>query len=229
MSQSKTGAEVRMSYIQAMGPALGELFHVTSGELTWIHWRWNQYRVLFGEKQDRIDLLNEAAPFFFYVAQNVLFEDTLLAIARLVGPPKSMNRPNLTVQRLLPLLADVNLHNEVSLLIEKAKANTAFAVDWRNRRLAHRDLDLSLKRNQRVLAPATREQVHLALSALRDVLNRIETEFCNAATYYDSPTHGDAEALLYVIRDGLQHDRDRYERRKRGEFLGEDMKPLDAL
>jgi hypothetical protein len=69
-----------------MGKDLGELFHATSSELTWIHWRWRQYRTLFGEKQSRIDLLNEAAPLFFRIVHNVFFEDTLLAIARLVGP-----------------------------------------------------------------------------------------------------------------------------------------------
>jgi hypothetical protein len=69
-----------------MGKDLGELFHATSSELTWIHWRWRQYRTLFGEKQSRIDLLNEAAPLFFRILHNVFFQDTLLVIARLVGP-----------------------------------------------------------------------------------------------------------------------------------------------
>jgi AbiU2 len=102
-------------------------------------------------------------------------------------------------------------------------------VDWRNRRLAHRDLDLSLKRNQLALAPATPEQVEALLSALRNVLNRIEKKLCRASTVYDSPSHGDAEALLYVIRDGLQHDRDRCERLKRGELRAEDMEPPEPL
>lgn len=229
MSEERNAAEVQTGYIRAMGKELGELFYVTSSELTWIHWRWKQYRTLFSEKQSRIDLLNEAAPLFFHIVHNVLFEDTLLAIARLVGPPRSLNKPNLTVERFPPLLVDVNLRDEVSSLINKAKASAAFAVEWRNRRLAHRDLDLSLKRNQLALAPATRAQVEESLSAIRAVLNRIETKICNAATVYDSPTHGDAEALLYVIRDGLLHDHERCERLKRGELHGEDFKPPEAL
>ncbi len=229
MNEERTPAEVQTGYVQAMGKELGDLFYATSSELTWIHWRWKQYRTLFGEKQSRIDLLNEAAPLFFRIVHNVLFEDTLLAIARLVGPPRSRNKTNLTVERFPPLLAEVNLRHEVSSLIQKAKTSAEFAVDWRNRRLAHRDLDLSLKRNQLALAPATRAQVEESLSALRAVLNRIETKVCNAATVYDSPTHGDAETLLYVIRDGLRWDRDRCERLKRGELQGEDMKPPEAL
>jgi hypothetical protein len=78
MSRWKSAKEVRASYIDAMGQELGELFHATSSELTWIHWRWKQYRILFGEKPGRIDLLNEAAPLFFRIVQDVFFEDTLL-------------------------------------------------------------------------------------------------------------------------------------------------------
>ena len=61
----QTAEEVRSVYIERMGQELGELFHATSEELTQIHWRWNEYRTLFGEKPSRIDLMNEAAPFFF--------------------------------------------------------------------------------------------------------------------------------------------------------------------
>jgi len=228
MSEEKSAAEVQAGHVRAMGKELGELFHVMSSELVWIHWRWKQYRTLFGEKQSRIDLLNKAAPLFFHIVRNVLFEDTLLAIARLVGSPRSSNKPNVTVERFT-LLVDLNLRSEVSSLIQKAKASAAFAVDWRHRRLAHRDLDLSLKRSKLALAPATRERVEVSLSALRDVMNRIEVKYCNAATIYTSPAPGDAEALLYVIRDGLQWDRDRCERLKRGELQGEDFKPPDAL
>jgi hypothetical protein len=229
MSGEKSGSEMRVGYIAAMGQELGELFHAISGELTWMHWRWKQHRTLFGDKQSRIELLNEAAPFFFRMVHDVFFEDTLLAIARLVGPPESVNKPNLTIQRFPPLLGDLKLRAEVCRLVEAAKKSAAFAIDWRHRRLAHRDLDLALKRNSQTLAPATRDQVEGSLSALRDVMNRIEVKYCNAATIYASPAPGDAEALLYVIRDGLLRYRERFERTKRGKLLNEDVRPPEPL
>ncbi len=229
MSRSKNAEEVRVGCIEAMGQKLGELFHATWSELTWAHWRWQQYRTLFGEKPSRIDLLNEAAPLFFRIVHNVFFEDTLLAIARLVGPPKSHRKTNLTVQRFPPLLADPSLRDEVRALIEKAKTCAAFAIDWRNRRIAHRDLDLILRTSPQPLAVATHELVEESLSALRDVLNRIEVGYCRSATSYYSPTTGDAEALLYVIRDGLLRERDRHARRDRGELHDEHIKPPEAV
>jgi hypothetical protein len=235
MSGSISAAQVRAGYIAAMGRELGELFSAASSELTWMHWRWRQHQTLFGEKQSRVDLLNEAAPFFFRMVHEVFFEDTLLAIARLVGPPESVGKPNLTIQRFLGLLhADVRLQNEVSLLVEKAKASAQFALHWRNRRLAHRDLDLVLRRNQPLLVPplasVTPKQVDVSLSALRDVLNHIEMEYCNATTAYaNSPTPGDAEALLYIIKHGLLRRGERRVRLSRGEPLDEDIRPPEVL
>lgn len=187
-----------------MGRELGELFHAVSIELAWAHGLWRQYRTLFDDKPSRIDLLNKAAPFFFRIVQDVFFEGTLLAIARLVGPAKSRNKPNLAVDRFLPLLTDLKLQNEIVKLIDKAKSAGAFAVDWRNRRIAHRDLGVILGTTAQPLEVANREKVEQALSALQDVLNHIEGVYCNATTTYThSVTPGDAETLLCVVRDGL--------------------------
>lgn len=215
--------------METMGRELGELFHAASSELTWVHWRWRQYRILFGEKPSRIDLLNEAAPLFFRIVQDMFVEDTLLAIARLVGPTESVGRPNLTVRRFSPLLADLELRDKVNKLIESAATSAAFAIDWRNRHLAHRDLDLVLNTSPQALVPATREKIEESLSALRSVLNHIEIEHSNACTAYaDSPTPGDAEALLYVIQGGLLRERDRRARWRRGE-LHDDTESSEAV
>jgi hypothetical protein len=209
-----------------MGADLGPLFHALSTELTWIQWRWRQFRVLYGEKPTRIDLLNEAAPFFFRLVQDVFFEDTLLAIARIVGAPASLNKPNLTVARLTPLISDPALAARVSRLVASARSAAAFAVDWRNRHLAHRDLALALKVAPIPLASASRQHVEGALSLLRDTLNAVESAYCNATTAYDiSPTVGDAEQLLNVIRDGLARGRERSARWQRGEFSPDDEHP----
>lgn len=230
MSREQSAEEVRVSYIEKMGQELGEHFHAISEELTLIHLRWKQYRTLFGEKPSRIDLLNEAAPFFFGIIQNVLFEDTLLAIARIVGPCKSINRSNLTVERFPDLLTDQNLRDKIGKLIKEAKTSAEFAVDWRNRHLAHRDLDLILGQSPKELALATREKVEKSLSALRDILDCIQLAYCDATTAYDfSPTPGDADELLYVLQSGLLRERDRQACWARGERHDDDVNPPEAV
>ena len=92
----RTEEHMLAEYAKKMGAELGPLFHALSSELSWIHWRWKQYRILFSEKRSRIHLLNASAPLFFQIIHNVLFEDTLLSIARLVSPAKSAGKQNLT-------------------------------------------------------------------------------------------------------------------------------------
>jgi hypothetical protein len=230
LSGQKNAEETLADYVEKMGPELGELFRAESDELTWIHWRWNQFRVLFGEKPSRIDLLNEAAPFFFQVVHDVLFEGTLLAIASFVGPPKSTGKSNLTIERLPPMLGDTSLRNEVQVLIAQAKASAAFAIDWRNRHIAHRDLSLILGKPTPILEVATREKVEAALLAFRNVLNRIEVEYCNAETAYAfKPSPWGAENLLHVIRDGLLRESDRQARWDRGELHDDDLTPAEEV
>ena len=148
VSREKSHEEAREEYVRLMGPELGALFHTLSSELTWLHWQWRQYRILFGDKKSRLDLLNQSAPFFFGTIQLVLFEDTLLSLARLVGPTKSAGKPNLTVQRLPELVGVIHDADRVEELVQNAVSAADFAVDWRNRRIAHRDLKLQRQRSR---------------------------------------------------------------------------------
>ena len=213
-------------YAEKMGQQLGSVFRALSTDLSWVHWRWKQYRILFGEKPARIDLLNHAAPFFFRIVQDVLFEDALLGISRLIGPVGSSGKANLTIRRLPPL-CKTKIRGEVERLVSKAVSSAAFAVDWRNRYIAHRDLKVALDETAQLLALATREKVEESLSALRDVLNRIENEYCNADTLYSSPSPWDAESLLYVIRSGLRREKEKQATWNRGERHNDDDDPSE--
>lgn len=212
-----------------MGPQLGVLYHELDAELTWMHMRWRQHRILFGSKPERIDLLNEAAPFFFRVVQDMTWEDTVLAVARITDARESCGKRNLSV-RALPALLDPPLREEVEALVETAARTAQFARDWRNRHIAHRDLEHVLDRGARPLANASRQAVEEALRALRDVLNRLAAAFLNSTTAYEHASLvGDAECLLYVLHDGVEHERARQARFERGDFAREDWAPRPPL
>jgi hypothetical protein len=226
IAMQQTDDDVLENQIAAMGAELGSLYHAISREVSWLHWRWHEYRVLFGEKPSRIDLMNESAPFFFQVVHDALFESTLLGIARLVGPPSSVGRPNLTIRRFDPLIADANLRAEVSELIESARTTSDFAIAWRNRHIAHRDLELALNGKAPVdpLPLATRENVETALAALRKVMGRIERAYCNSSSV-DAPSPWGAQTLLRLVRGGLLRERDKRASWNRGERHADDMNP----
>ena len=216
MTASKTAEEMLAHYVETMGQELGELFNAISDELQLIHWRWKQYLILFDGKPSQIDHLNEAAPFFFRMVHDVLFESTILAIARIVGPAKSTGKPNLTVARF-PDLVTPDLKDRVSGLVEATRKAADFSEDWRHRHLAHRDLGLALQNpNVQPLAPVNRGHVEGALLALRDVLDCIELKYCNAHTAYSySHVPGDARQLLHFIKSGLSHEHEQLEQWKR--------------
>ena len=155
MSQPQmTEEQTRDSYIAKMGEQLGRVFHALDHDLTWLQWRWRQLRILFEGKPSRVDLLNESAPFFFYLVQRVFYEDTLLGIARLVSGEKSAGHEVLTIRRLEKLVNDP-ICPEVRALIERAKDASKFAVIYRNTLIAHRNLEQSLRtKNKSLPQPA---------------------------------------------------------------------------
>ena len=211
MSNYKSSEEVREEHLSKMGPELGAVFYELSNGVTGLHIKWKQYVELYGTKPERIELLNEAASLFFSVVQQVLWDDTLLHLTRLTDPPRSFGKPNLTLRLLPPLIDNDIVRSTVEALINDACKRTGFARDWRNRRIAHSDLQLALEEKARPLEHASRQQVREALAAVDAVLNSVSEHFFDFTTRFDlvSYSQGDAGSLLYVIRDGLKVEHQR--------------------
>jgi len=211
-----------------MGEPLGILFHALWQELAWLYWKWNEYLALYGTKPSRIDLINKAAPGFFRVIQDSLWEDTILHLARLTDPPSSGGKPNLTIRRLKELINDDATSKAVASLTVKAIEATEFCRDWRNRRIAHRDLSLALSQGAEPLKAASREKVRAALSAVADVLNAVTQHYRDSTTHFDCGAgSGGAYSLLYCIADGINAEKKRREKLSRGEFDINDNGPRD--
>ena len=88
MAESHSAKEIRAQYVAAMPKPLGALCYELRNELTWLHLKWHDFRVLYANTQETIDLLSEAAPDFFYNLQRMMWEDVLLHLCRITDPPK---------------------------------------------------------------------------------------------------------------------------------------------
>ena len=219
MTRYRSAPETKQYYVEQMGVQLGPLFHALWQEVAWLYVKWQEYTELFGKKQSRVDLLNKAAPLFFRVVQDVLWYDILMHIARLTDFPESVGKPNLTIQRLPHLVEDQAVESVKSLVKEAIEA-AKFCRDWRNRRIAHRDLNIALVRDAKPLEVASREKVRNALAAIQRVLNWVEQRYTGGTTVFSSvvtPPTG-AEALLYVIYDGLKERDQRELRIRQGDY-----------
>lgn len=224
----RTAAEAKTEHIERMGLELGELYNALWQELAWVNMKWAEYIALFGTNESRIALMNQAAPRFFVMIGNSLWEDVLLHLSRLTDAPRTAGRDNLSVQRLRAIASPDGEAAHLAALIDVAVVAADFARDWRNRRLAHKDLHLALGREVQPLAPGSRQAVKGALRALANVLNAVSSVHLDSTTIFESDD-ASAASLLYVLRDGLQYQAERLRRIKSGDARPQDSLKLDPL
>jgi hypothetical protein len=229
MAEEHGPEEVKQRYMTAMGKDLGQLFYLLWNECAWIHWKWSENVILFGSKPERVDLLNQTAPAFFKLVQDVMWDDVLLHLCRLTDRAKSCGKDTLTLQRL-PSLVSPAMRNDVHSRLQEAIRKSEFARDWRNRHIAHRDLSHALNKHAEPLAPASRRTVKDAIDAIVHLLHYVEEQHCGSTTFYEgiSPL-GNAESLLCVLRDGVNADSSRRQRLSSGKSLPEDLRPPDVI
>lgn len=224
MADEQTDDHVRGEYLDKLGPQLGPVFSELRNDLAWLQVQWREYRELYGTSPERIDLMNSAAGFFFRILQDTMWENALLHLCRLTDPAAMRDKRNLSIRALPELCADAAVQEAVTALVEQAVAATSFARDWRNRHIGHRDLVLALGSGTRPLTPASRAQVSAAISAIHRVLNEISERLLDTTLAEDviTPPTG-AEALLYVLRDGIKANAEKHDRFRSGKFTKDDL------
>jgi hypothetical protein len=127
-------------YLKALGPELGSIYYALCDDVSWLHFKWKQYRILFEDSPERFDLINRVAGTFFVVVQEVLRDDVLLHIARLMD--KKDHGEDKDHLSLLQLASAVKIHapqisGEIYRLVSETRKKSHFVEDWRNLRLAH--------------------------------------------------------------------------------------------
>jgi len=211
-----------------MGEELGSLYHALWNELAWLYLKWGEYVELFGTKPSRIELANRVAGHFFRIVQDSLWESCLLHIARLTDPPKSAGKENLTIKKLPDFINDERTKKYLSEMIEVAVEKADFCRDWRNRRIAHQDLELAMKAGAEPLKPASRAKVKEVLGSISDVLNVVLGHYMDSTTMFEGAgVSDDAVALLYVLDDGLRADEERKKRLRAGNYHADDFQARD--
>lgn len=213
----QTADEALAENIKVMGEELGANYSALWQETAQLHMFWSEFVTLYGEKDSRVDILNRAAPRFFHMIQDMLWEATMLHISRLTDSPKSSGRANLTIMKLPDLISNADTRSRISSLAQAAKSKSAFCRDWRNRRLAHRDLNLALEQDSIPLEPATVKKTREAIEAIAATLNGVAFHFKDTETVFSHPSRAKgAVALLCILDDGIKADDARRERFKAG-------------
>ncbi|MCP3447208.1 hypothetical protein [Bradyrhizobium sp. CCGUVB14] len=224
MSDHYTAEQVKQRNIERMGVALGSQYSALWQELAVLHLYWAEYKELFGTKPSRIDLMNQAAPAFFHMLQEELWDNRLMHLARITDSPKSVGKDNLTIRNLPGLIDDAALKTKVTALVGTALDATKFCRDWRNRHIGHLDLALATGAPATPLAMASRRQVNEALKAITDVMNALDAHYFDSETAYDRPVRiNGALEFLHVLNDGIKTRDERDKRVEAGEYRMDDL------
>lgn len=159
MAESMSADEVLAKLKASMGEELGALFHVLSGELTWLCWRWREFVELFATKESRLNLVNRSVPFFFYVVRQTLWYERVLAISRLAGPMRRDPIPTSPFGASYHSSRTTPFATRSKGLVEDMDTACEFVTPWRNKHIAHRDLERGMGRQAQPLPEVTKERI----------------------------------------------------------------------
>ncbi len=211
----RSADEIRNECIEKMGKPFGEMYFNFRNELISLHVKWQEFRVLYAESKDVIDILNESAEVFFGSLQDILWKDVLLHLCRLTDNKKVKGKETLSVFQFPQHIKDQGLKEKVENAANEACTKAKFARDWRNRRLAHRELPALTGQKSKPLASASRAHVEEVLESMRNFINLIEISYLDVTVIYHLPitSINGADTLVHKLKLGNEAFSEKYRRR----------------
>jgi hypothetical protein len=210
MGRNLTPDESRQQILDEFPPGVGELFYEISTSVAHLHLNWNSYRSLYGTSAERIELLNWAASTFFGLLDGILFHDVILAIARLMDPPRYRDYDRASLERLIEVLRpflDTTMVDRLQERLQELRTLCQPIRDIRNRVLAHEDLATALNYHPDPLPGISRAYIEDVLEQIRGFLNDTEEHFRGLTTsYQDTWALAGGEALIRALESAREHE-----------------------
>jgi hypothetical protein len=192
-----------------------ELIEAFDDLLAGLNGDWRLHKELFQDPAN-YELFSQSSPLIWQMLGDSLVDSVLLSIARLLDPPKSVGKDNLSIAQVLSQLAAgsereklASDHNDL-----RRKSDAALR-HWRNKRLSHNDL-ATLTRIE-PLPKITYEEI----SELIDGINGIGRTIGHVAQGIDKefvPYVSNSDwvwRLTETLRSGVQQHAARLEQRKK--------------
>lgn len=195
-------------------------------EVMRLHYKWKHFKQVFGS-DEKVKLLNEAAPVFFGYLWNIMLFDILLSIARLTDPPKSkvksIIKENLSFDNLVLEINDANLQSRLTQQILALKEKMKAVKIWRDEKIAHNDL---LRLMKEAPLPAIQvTEITDALALIRGIMNAFHQNFNLQTVWYEicfEHDPGDGKSLMYHLKYGFDASREdftKYDMRRDHEII----------
>jgi len=195
-------------------------------ELARLHAKWRIFKQLFGTSTENVELLNRAAVSFAGVVQDSMVMDLFVSTGRLLDPPRSVGKENLSLPGLLAALHGddlADLRARLEALIADAQSHYSNAKQHRNRRLAHSDLQTLLRASDAQLPAVSRREIESAINGVAACLNEVDASTGRGRTQFTEVIQpGDGDALLRVLKSGLDAQEEHIRRKREAAGLPPD-------
>ena len=186
-----------------------EVYDLLKTEVTWLHGRWICYRQLFAQSEARINMLDECASAFFFIIQDVLFDEVQICLCKLTDPANTGKIDNLSLEQLqlrLEVHGDSGLSVKNRILLDALQTQATPFRTWRNKQLAHLDLQTSMQNRANPLPGVSRKMIDDALSLIGEYLNAIEIFYNDNEYGYENFIMGsDGNQLISILKYGLRY------------------------
>jgi hypothetical protein len=188
-----------------------EQFEKLSIDLTWTYGRWILFQQLYMHSEERIGLINDSAPAFFYIVRKILMDDIAMALCRLSDKSGGKNKQNLCLRAIAEEIGHIDgasrfagqMCSDVELFVKQCGPFMA----QRHKRIAHRDFEIAVQKGAQVLPRANVKMLGDALQTGAKILNKLEHHYCGSETdYKDFGMLGDADSLIYKLAEGLRYE-----------------------
>ena len=187
-----------------------EIWKFLNSEITWLHGRWNVYRQIYGTNPERIELINWAAPTFFFFIERVLMNDVQLTLVKLADPARTCGRDNATLEALIVLLEEHCADAPIAPLRDSLIKYCNCCKDIRHRRhkdIAHFDLPIQLGDKAEALPGPSRQEIEDAMKALRQFMNILFNHYENTQMAYEHfSLHNDGDTLIYQLKRAHRYE-----------------------
>ena len=171
-------------------------------ELVMLHDAWEQYSYLFNTSQERIQLLNACARWFFGSTQRLILRDVILGVSRLTDPPRSGKRANLVLSSLLDDPAIDNYHGlreELAQRLSKLKLDAAPLRHHRDKYIAHLDEPTAIEASANPLPGIKKNLIPEIIADMGKIYNLHGTRTRDSHTIFELSALGSAESLVAIL------------------------------
>lgn len=196
---------------QSIPESLQKLYEILKEEVLWLNSEWKIFCQLFAFSEERIKFLAEMAPNFFGIIQEVLRDEIFISLCRLTDPPMTGNKENLSLARLVEQIGEFDKSEFHSNTLEEIKSHCEPFRDWRNRKIAHKDLPTTLEYHPDPLPGISKKMIDEALRMICDLLNNISEKLWDFETDYEHIFMEDnGETIIHY----LEHAKESLRRKK---------------